>query len=435
MNSTTGIADNSRLAFRCGGMPILTLTLNHHRASVELREQVAVPAEQLAARLQAAKQLAGVDEVLLLSTCNRTELTVVGNPKPEALVAWLAAGEHDAQPLEAASEIHYGADAVRHLFRVAAGLDSMVLGEPQILGQVKQAVATAQDAGTLCPVLDRCTQHAFAAAKAVRSGTEIGQNPVSFAYAGLRLAGRIFDDLSQQSALLIGAGEMIDLFATHLRSANLRRLHFANRTASRAEALAHKHHGASVPFDALGDYLGEADIVVSCTAAPGSLLGPEDFLAALRERKRKPLCVLDLAVPRDIAPTVDKLADVYLYDVDDLKRIIDNNQQARRDAAADGEAMLSHHVTRFMHWLESRSAGATIRALRREHAARSAEAVQRAKAALARGESPEVVLQSLSRSVSNALLHAPTKALRNATPEEQAELLTAANRLFDLDIE
>lgn len=392
-----------------------------------------MPGDALAARLQAATQVDGVHEALLLSTCNRTELTVVGTPSRNALLAWLASGGVDLQTLESASEFHTGEQAVRHLFRVAAGLDSMVLGEPQIFGQVKQAVAAAQAAGTLGPVLGRCTQHAFAAAKAVRSGTEIGQNPVSFAYAGLRLAGRIFDDLSQQSALLIGAGDMIELFATHLRSAKLKRLHFANRTAARADTLAHKHHGASVPFDALGDYLPEADIVVSCTAAPDALLGNAAFRAALRERKRKPMCVLDLAVPRDIDPAVDKLADVYLYDVDDLKRIIDNNQQARRDAASDGEAMLDHHVTRFMHWLDSRSAGATIRALRREHASRSADAVQRAKAALARGEPVDDVLQSLSRSLSNALLHAPTKALRNAPAEQQAELLEAASRLFNLD--
>ena len=414
-------------------MPILTLTLNHHRASVALREQVAVPAEALAQRLQAAQQIPGVHEALLLSTCNRTELTVVGLPDQDQLLAWLATDGVAADTLAEASEIHHGEAAVRHLFRVAAGLDSMVLGEPQILGQVKQAVAAAQAAGTLGPVLDRCTQHAFAAAKAVRSGTEIGENPVSFAYAGLRLAGRIFDDMAQQSALLIGAGEMIELFATHLRSAKLKRLHFANRTAARADALAHKFHGASVPFDALGDYLPEADIVVSCTAAPEPLLGQADFRAALRERKRKPVCVLDLAVPRDIDPAVEKLADVYLYDVDDLKRIIDNNQQARRAAANDGEAMLDHHVTRFIHWLDSRSAGATIRALRRTHAARSAEAVQRAKSALARGEPIDDVLQSLSRSLSNALLHAPTKALRNAPAEQQADLLAAASQLFDLD--
>lgn len=414
-------------------MPILTLTLNHHRAPVALREQVAVPAEALGARLQAAGKLEGVSEALLLSTCNRTELTVVGNPSRNKLLAWLATGGADPNTLDAACDLHRGADAVRHLYRVAAGLDSMVLGEPQILGQVKQAAATAQDAGTLGPVLNRLTQHAFAAAKAVRSGTEIGQNPVSFAYAGLRLAGRIFDDLEQQSALLIGAGEMIDLFAKHFRSAKLKRLHFANRTAARADTLAHAHHGASVPFDALADYLPEADIVVSSTAASAPLLGAEAFRAALRERKRKPLCVLDLAVPRDIDPAVDKLADVYLYDVDDLKRIIDNNQQARRAAANDGEALLDHHVTRFMQWHDSRSAGATIRALRRAHGQRSDAALAKAQAALARGESPEVVLQTLARGLSNALLHTPTTALRNAPADEQAELLDAVNRLFDLD--
>ena len=391
-----------------------------------------MPADDFAARLLAAQQINGVDEVLLLSTCNRTELTVVGKPKQHELMAWLAAGNGDTSELDDACEWHLDDDAVRHLFRVAAGLDSMVLGEPQILGQVKQAVAAAEAAGTLGPVLGRLAQHAFAAAKAVRSGTDIGENPVSFAYAGLRLAGRIFGDLTQQSALLIGAGEMIELFATHLRSAKLKRLHFSNRTAARAEALAHQHHGASVPFDALADYLPEADIVVSCTAASAALLHAPAFRGALRERRRKPMCVLDLAVPRDIDPAVDKLSDVYLYDVDDLKRIIDNNQQARRDAASDGETMLDHHVARYMHWLDSRSAAATIRALRRAHTVRSADAVGRAKAAIARGEPVDEVLQLLSRQLSNALLHTPTKALRNAPADEQAELLDAVDRLFDL---
>ena len=417
-------------------MSIRTLTLNHHRAPLALRERVAVPAADLPDRLASLQALSGVDEALLLSTCNRTEVTVVGTPTEQALVDWLASGAEQAPAaLQDAVEWHQGETAVRHLFRVAAGLDSMVLGEPQILGQVKQATDQAREADTLGPTLDRLTQAAFAAAKAVRSDTGIGNNPVSFAYAGIRLAERIFDKLAEQSALLIGAGEMIDLFATHLRSQGVKQLHFANRTTARAETLAHRHHGASLPFDAITDYLHDFDIVVSCTAAPTPILHAAPFKAALRSRKRKPICVLDMAVPRDIAADVEGLSDVYLYSVDDLRGIIEQNQQARRMAAESAETLLDHHVQRFVHWLDTRSAGRTIRALRRQAHAEAAPRVARAAAALARGEAPEAVLQSLSRSLTNKMLHTPTSTLRRAPVEDQAALLAATRRLFKLDSE
>lgn len=415
-------------------MSIRTLTLNHHRAPLALRERVAVPAGDLPVRLASLRAVPGVSEALLLSTCNRTEATVRGTPPDGSLTGWLASGS-GLTPAELADavEVHRGEAAVRHLFRVAAGLDSMVLGEPQILGQVKQAADQARDAGTLGPVLDRLTQAAFAAAKSVRSDTGIGENPVSFAYAGIRLAERIFDQLADQSALLIGAGEMIELFATHLRSQGVRQLHFANRTTARAEALAHRHHGATLPLDAIADYLHDFDIVVSCTAAPEPILNAAPFKAALRSRKRKPMCVLDMAVPRDMGEDVEALRDVYLYSVDDLRGIIEQNQQARRAAADSAETLLDHHVHRFMHWLDTRSAGSAIRTLRRQAHAEAAPLVERALAALNRGEPPEAVLQSLSRSLTNKMLHAPTAALRRAPADEQTQLLAAAKRLFDLD--
>lgn len=415
-------------------MSLLILGLNHASAPLALREQAAFAPESLAQALRDAQGISGLDEVAILSTCNRTELITAGHHDTGRLTTWLA----DRTGLETAALNQHGyvlhdADAVRHVFRVAAGLDSMVIGEPQILGQVKQAVAEAETVGTVGPLLGRLFQKANAAAKHARSETGIGENPVSFAYAGVRLAEQIFEDITAQTALLIGAGEIVDLFAAHLRQRGLRRLLFTNRTASRAEHLAHQHAGATVPFSELDAYLPDADILVTCTAASTPLITAAALRGALKTRRRQPICALDLAVPRDIEPAAGKLDDVYLYAVDDLQAIIDRNQQARRNAAEQAETLIASHVAGFMHWLHTRDAGALVSDLRQQLDAAGEPLINKALARLQRGEDPETVLRTLVRGVSGKWMHAPAVAIREATADDQAALQDAVRRLFDLD--
>jgi glutamyl-tRNA reductase len=390
---------------------LFTLGLNHQTAPLAVRERVVFHVERLHDALGELKR-GLAREAAILSTCNRTELYIAGE-RPAELAQWLAqyhrVGEGELQQY---LYTHPGEQAVRHAFRVAAGLDSMVLGEPQILGQMKEAARAAESAGTLGSLLHRLFQRSFAVAKEVRSNTRIGAASVSMAAAAVKLAARIFPSLKDQSVLLVGAGEMIELAATHFAAQSPARITVANRTLERAERLAHRYNAHAVELRTLGEHLHEHDIVISCTASSLPILGKGLVERALRARRHRPLFMVDLAVPRDIEQEVADLDDVFLYTVDDLAEIVSANLDSRRSALEQAEAIIDTQVGRFMQWMELREGAPLIRALREEADAARREELERALRALARGEPPAQVLESLSRSLTNKLLHRPTQALK-----------------------
>ncbi len=389
---------------------LFTLGLNHLTAPLAVRERVVFHVERLHDALAELKRdLAR--EAAILSTCNRTELYVAGE-NPDVLAQWLAQ-YHRLAPGELHPDLYTlpQEQAVRHAFRVASGLDSMVVGEPQILGQMKDAARAAESAGTLGSLLHRLFQRSFAVAKEVRSTTSIGAASVSMAAAAVKLAARIFPSLKDQSVLLIGAGEMIDLAATHFAAQAPARIAVANRTLERAERLATRFNAQAIELRSLGERLHEYDIVVSCTASSLPILGKGLVERALRARRHRPMFMVDLAVPRDIEQEAAELADVFLYTIDDLAEIVSANLDSRRSALDQAEAIIESQVGQFMHWMRLREGVPLIRALRDEaDAARRAE-LERALKALARGEDPAKVLEALSRTLTNKLLHGPTQAL------------------------
>jgi glutamyl-tRNA reductase len=411
------------------------LGINHQTAPVRLRERVAIAGDAVPAALASLRALDGVREVALLSTCNRTELYALADDGDAALARWLGNAGCDAgdAPLDAYLYRHADTDAVRHLFRVATGLDSLVLGEPQILGQVKDAWLSARAAGTLGGQLDRLFQHAFATAKRARTSTRIGANPVSVASAAVRLARESFAPLPESTALLVGAGETIELAARHLREGGIRRLLVANRTLAHAQELASRHGGVALPLEDLPRHLEEADVVLSATASREPVVAARDVAAALARRRHRPMLLLDLAVPRDVDPAVAELPDAFLYTVDDLERAVEDNRRGRREAAAEAESIVDLQAARFM---ESMQAGARLAPLRRvrAHGERTrVAAVARARQLLAAGRDPAEVLDQLAHVLTNRLLHAPTAALREAALRGDAELASAAERLFPGD--
>jgi glutamyl-tRNA reductase len=406
-------------------MSLHVLGINHQTAPVSLRETVAFGPDTLRHALASLRAQAGVQEAVLLSTCNRTELYARSDNGPDALANWLAGQQRAGDDLHAYLYRHDGADAVRHLFRVATGLDSLVLGEPQILGQVKQAWNDARDAGSLGGPLDRAFQQAFATAKRARTETTIGRNPVSVASTAVRLAQESFARLDESDVLLIGAGETIELAARHLVAGKVRRLLIANRTLAHAQDLARRHGGFALPLEELDRHLAEADIVISATAARQPILQRAQVEQALRARRHRPMLLLDLAVPRDIAEDVATLRDVFLYTVDDLERAIEDNRAARRNAAQQAEAIIEVHASRFISALGQTDAAAPLRRLREHGQAVQAQALAKARAQLAAGRDPAEVLDLLAHTLTNKLLHAPSAALR-----EDAALGEAAIRLF-----
>ncbi|MGV8941591.1 MAG: glutamyl-tRNA reductase [Lysobacter sp.] len=413
---------------------LYVLGINHQTAPVSLREQVAFSADSLPAALMSLRGLSQVHEAALLSTCNRTEIYTVVDDDGAAVANWLANQPDESGDLHAYMYRHAGADAVRHLFRVATGLDSLVLGEPQILGQVKDAWASARAAGSLGSQLDRLFQHTFTTAKRARTDTRIGANPVSVASAAVRLAQESFARLEDSTVLLIGAGDTIELAARHLVQAKAKRLLVANRTLAHAQELASRHGGVALPLEELDRHLGEADIVLSATAAREPILHRAQVAAALASRKHRPMLLLDLAVPRDIAADVAGLPDVYLYTVDDLERSIEDNRRSRREAATEAEAIVEVQVARFMESFVARSRTAPLKRLRAHGDAARVESLAKARAQLAAGEDPSAVLDFLAHTLTNRLLHAPTVALREAALSGNAELARATDKLFpDVD--
>ena len=406
-------------------MALHVLGINHQTAPVSLRETVAFGPDTLRAALASLRAQAGVQEAVLLSTCNRTEIYARSDNGPDALAHWLAGQQRSGDELHAYLYRHDEANAVRHLFRVATGLDSLVLGEPQILGQVKQAWSEARDAGSLGGPLDRAFQQAFATAKRARTETTIGRNPVSVASTAVRLAQESFARLDESDVLLIGAGETIELAARHLVAGKVRRLLVANRTLAHAQDLASRHGGIALPLEDLDRHLAEADIVLSATAARAPILRRQQVEQALRLRRHRPMLLLDLAVPRDIAQDVAELRDVFLYTVDDLERAIADNRAARRDAAEQAEAIIEVHASRFLSALGHGDASAPLRRLREHGQAVQAQALAKARAQLAAGRDPAEVLDLLAHTLTNKLLHAPSAALR-----EDVVLGDAVARLF-----
>ena len=411
-------------------MSLFVLGINHQTAPVSLRERVAFSSEAVPAALEALRALPQVSEVALLSTCNRTELYAVADDDGRALADWLATHPHDMGDLHAYNYRHRDAEAVRHLFRVATGLDSLVLGEPQILGQVKDAWAIARSAGSLGSQLDRLFQQAFSTAKRARTDTRIGANPVSVASAAVRLAQESFARLEDSTVLLIGAGETIELAARHLVQAKAKRLLIANRTLSHAQDLATRHGGVALPLSELDRHLGEADSGLAATARRDPILRRPQVAAALATRKHRPMLLLDLAVPRDIAPDVAELKDTFLYTVDDLERAIEDNRRSRREAATEAEAIVDLQVARFVETMAASTRTAPLKRLRAHGEAARAEVLAKARQQLDAGQDPAEVLNFLAHTLTNRLLHAPTIALREAALSGNAELARAADKLF-----
>ncbi|UGB38850.1 glutamyl-tRNA reductase [Frateuria soli] len=413
-------------------MPLIALGLNHLTAPVSLREQVAFDADAASEALRELRAEPGVEEALILSTCNRTELYVgVATGAEQAPQAWLNRHHHlTPGKLDEFLYRHDEDAAVRHMFRVATGLDSMVLGEPQILGQVKDAYQLARDARALGAPLDRLLQHTFAVAKRVRTDTRIGAHTVSVAFTAVRLAEQVFADLKQACVLLIGAGDTIELAARHLVDKQVSRLIVANRTLENAQELAGRYGGYAVALADLPQHLAEADIVISSTAARQPVVTRPLVERAVAARKRKPMFMVDIAVPRDIDPAVASLEDVYLYGIDDLQQVIDGNRRSREAAAREAETIIDLQVDRYMAWrraLTLRNPAIDLR----QHAERYRdEVLLKAQAMLARGKSPDEALAFLANTLTNKLLHHPSARLREAALNGDLDLLHAAGRLY-----
>lgn len=417
-------------------MAFIALGINHKTASVEVRERVAFTPEQITEALRQLCCVASTREAAILSTCNRSELYLEQvEMEADEILLWLARFHRlRLEDLQACAYVHRERDAVQHMMRVACGLDSLVLGEPQILGQMKTAYATAQEAGTVGPLLGRLFQATFSTAKTVRTDTAIGENPVSVAFAAVSLAKQIFSDLKRSQALLIGAGETITLVARHLHEQGIQRLVVANRTLDRAVALAEQFEGSrAVLLSDIPRELAGSDIVISSTASQLPILGKGAVEQALKQRKHKPMFMVDIAVPRDIEPQVGELADVYLYTVDDLHEVVAENLKSRQGAAQAAEELVQVGAEEFMQRLRELAAVDVLKAYRRQAEQLRDEELQKAQRLLAAGNDPEQVLASLARGLTNKLLHAPSVRLKKFSAEGRIEALMTAQELFALN--
>ncbi|HBA00285.1 glutamyl-tRNA reductase [Halomonas meridiana] len=413
-------------------MTLLALGINHRTATVAVREQVAFTPTQLESALAELRSLPHISEAAVLSTCNRTELYCVTDAAGEQTVLdWLGRFHNlRVEELSRCAYHYHDNDAARHLMRVAVGLDSMVLGEPQILGQLKEAYQQARQAKGLGGELERLFQHTFAVAKQVRTETGIGKNPVSVAYAAVSMASRIFDDFSRANALLIGAGETIELVARHLHEAGVRQLTVANRTRERAEQVSSSLGGTAITLPEIPDALERADIVISSTASPLPILGKGMVERALKKRRHRPVFMVDIAVPRDIEPEVGELADVFLYTVDDLEEVIEENRRHRQVAADQAESLIEHGVGSWQQERRVRNGGEVIRDFRRHGESLRDQARDQALERLAKGEDPAKVVERLAHQLANRFMHQPTLTIREAAAQENHDLLSAAPRLL-----
>jgi glutamyl-tRNA reductase len=417
-------------------MAILAYGLNFRTAPIDLRERIAFPAESL---LQAHRDLTqaipAVGEVAILSTCNRTELYCLAELNDqEALIDWLSRYRNVApSDIRDAAYAHWDRDAARHLMRVAAGLDSQVLGEPQILGQVKDAYDMARAAGTLGPELNLLSQVTLNVAKQVRTDTDIGRNPVSVAYAAVSLARQIFADLSQNTALLLGAGDTIELVAQHLHNAGISSMTIANRTLANARELAMRFGAGAIQLTDVPGVLADHDIVIASTGSPFPVLGKGAVEAAIRSRRHRPMFMVDIAVPRDIEPEVAELRDVYLYSIDDLTHIIEANVSERRRAADSAEELIIAGTDRYFREKRIRDAQDLLTRFRGRAEALQLAEFERARQRLSNGDNVEDILKSLARTLTNKLIHEPTIAIREASAEGRHDTLDYVRALFGLD--
>jgi len=418
---------------------IIVIGLNHKTAPVEIRECLAFSRDETDAALEILWQLPGINEVLMLSTCNRVEvlLTTEGAPTAVASVkSFLREFKRvDSQDFDPALYVHAGDAAVRHVFRVAASLDSMMVGEPQILGQIKEAYRNALQKKTARVVLNRLLHRTFFVAKRVRSETGIGDRAVSISYAAIELGRKIFGSLEGRKVLLIGAGEMAELAVEHLIRARACDIFIANRTFERAVALAEQFKGTPIRFEEIADQLRRADIVISSTGAAGFVIGPADIRGVMRKRRNRPLFFVDIAVPRDIDPELNRLSNVYVYDIDDLKGVIEENIEDRNREAIRAERIIDEAVIRFRHWLESLSVVPTIVALRRKlDAIATAELGKSLQALDHLSEQDRNVLDRMVQSMINKVLHDPTMWLKSeGTASDRAAALDITRKLFKLD--
>jgi glutamyl-tRNA reductase len=415
-------------------MQLFTLGINHQTAPLNVREQIAFNVETMEPALHNLVEHGAAREATILSTCNRTEV-YCSTQDPGRIVNWLANyHQMESRDIEPYLYTLPREQAVKHAFRVASGLDSMVLGEPQILGQMKQAVRYAEQAGTLGFMLHKLFQRTFSVAKDVRTQTEIGANLISMAAAAVKLAERIFPSVSEQNVLFIGAGEMIELNAVHFAARTPKYITVANRTLERAQVLARRINGHAITLNELPEQLAHHDIIVTCTASPLPILGKGMVERALKQRKHRPLVIVDLAVPRDVEAEVAELNDVFLYTVDDLAEVVRDGMDARQGAVREAEVIIDSSVANFIQWMESREVVPTIRALRDNAERYRRHEMEKALRLLAKGDDMAQVLESLSNSLTNKLLHAPTHALNHVHASEREALLDMVHRIYHLNI-
>ncbi|GIB34538.1 glutamyl-tRNA reductase [Vibrio cholerae] len=416
-------------------MSLLAIGINHNTASVELREKVAFGPEKLSLALNQLSTSSHVKGGVILSTCNRTEIYCdVRSASKNKVIEWLSQFHQvSLDELKPSLYVHEEQAAIRHLMRVACGLDSLVLGEPQILGQVKQAYAEARENHAVNPATEKLFQKAFSVAKRVRTETEIGGSAVSVAYAACTLAKHIFESLADATVLLVGAGETIELVAKHLAGHHCKRMIVANRTRERALSLAQQFGADVIALNEIPDYLAQADIVISSTASPLPIIGKGMVESALKARRHQPMLLVDIAVPRDIEPQVGNLNDAYLYSVDDLQSIVDSNIEQRKVEAIQAEAIVSEESATFMSWMRSLQAVDSIRDYRKQANEAREELLNKSLQALAAGGDPEKLLIELSNKLTNKLIHTPTRALQTAAEQGEPAKLAVIRQSLGLD--
>jgi glutamyl-tRNA reductase len=416
-------------------MALLSLGINHLTAPVDIREKVAFAPDQMGQALHQLQDIPAVNESVIVSTCNRTEIYCDVSSESSAIITdWLSAYHGlDDQALLPCLYHHNDQEVVRHLFRVASGLDSMVLGEPQILGQLKDSYDQARSGNALNSTLDRLFQHSFNVAKRVRTDTEIGANPVSVAFAAVSLSKQIFGKLDELNALLIGAGETIELVSRHLKSQGIGSITIANRSLERAQALAEKVGGIGVQINTVPEQLVHADIVISSTASQLPILGKGATESALRQRKHRPIFMVDLAVPRDIESEVGELQDIYLYTVDDLNGVVDENLRGRELAAEAAQEIINLEVTAFDQWLKTHQSSDQIRELRDAAEMIKNQALEKALAQLNQNQDPARAIERLANEITNKLMHKPTLEMRKALKNDDQARVQLLKSLISPD--
>jgi len=418
-------------------MSLVVFGINHNTAPVALREKVAFSPDTMFDALQSIREQAGANESVILSTCNRTEVYVAADHmNSQNVCEWLAQYHGlSFDELWAQGYVHQDLAMIEHIMKVACGLDSLVLGEPQILGQLKQAFTSAKQADSVAGLFEQVFQKTFAAAKKVRTETEIGANAVSVAFSAVQLAQHIFSSLADSKVLLVGAGETIELVATHLKEQGVKHITVANRTIVNAQNLADKFNGQVATLSQIAERLPAMDIIISSTASQLPIIGKGLVETALKQRRYKPMLLIDLAVPRDIEEEVAELDDAYLYSVDDLQQIVAQNLASREQAAQQAESLIAEQVRQFTLWNNAQNSVALLRAYRQKAEEQKQKLLERAAAQIADGKSPDVVMQELANKLTNTLIHGPTSALKKAAENQDKSTLTLLEESFGLKAE